>query len=54
MFGVVVHANIVAMILSEDYVNSLTDLQKYAIAFMVCFFTVALFIKIDRNLPALV
>lgn len=52
MFGVVVHANIVAMILKEDYVNALTNWQKYAIAFLVCFLTVALFIKIDRNLPA--
>jgi len=52
MFGVVVHANIVAMILKEDYVDALNDWQKYTIAFLVCFFTVALFIKIDRNLPA--
>jgi hypothetical protein len=40
------------MILSEDYVNALTDWQKYTIAFIICFLTVALFIKIDRNLPA--
>jgi CHASE2 domain-containing sensor protein len=52
MFGVVVHANIVSMILNEDYVSALTKWQKYAIAFLVCFFTVALFITIDRNLPA--
>jgi 4-amino-4-deoxy-L-arabinose transferase-like glycosyltransferase len=52
MFGVVVHANILSMILSEDYVNELTDWQKYAIAFIVCFFTVALFIIIDEHLPA--
>lgn len=52
MFGVVVHANIVAMILNEDYINALIEWQKYAIAFLVCFFTVALFIKIDRNLPS--
>jgi CHASE2 domain-containing sensor protein len=52
MFGVIVHANIVSMILNEDYVNALAEWQKYTIAFLVCFFTVALFIKIDRNLPA--
>ncbi len=52
MFGVVVHANIVAMILNEDYVNALTEWQKYAIAFLICFFTVALFITIDVKLPA--
>ncbi len=52
MFGVVVHANILAMILNEDYVNELADCQKYFIAFIVCLLTVALFIFIDRKLPA--
>lgn len=51
MFGVVVHANIVAMILNEDYVNELAEWQKYAIAFIVCFLTVMLFITIDYKLP---
>ncbi|MEQ1587812.1 MAG: CHASE2 domain-containing protein [Cyclobacteriaceae bacterium] len=51
MFGVVVHANIVAMILNEDYVNELAPWQKYAIAFIVCFLTVMLFITIDYRLP---
>jgi CHASE2 domain-containing sensor protein len=52
MFGVVVHANIVAMILNQDFVTELTDWQKYFIAFLVCFLTVALFIFIDAKLPA--
>jgi len=52
MFGVVVHANILAMILNEDYINELTDLQKYLIAFLVCMLTVALFILIDKKIPA--
>ncbi len=51
MFGVVVHANIAAMILNEDYVNELADWQKYLIAFVICFFTVALFKIIDEKLP---
>jgi CHASE2 domain-containing sensor protein len=51
MFGVVIHANIVAMILNEDYVNELADWQKFAIAFIFCFFTIALFIRIDEKLP---
>jgi len=51
MFGVVVHANIVAMILNEDYVNELAEWQKYAIAFLMCFLTVALFMLIDEKLP---
>jgi CHASE2 domain-containing sensor protein len=52
MFGLVVHANAVAMILNEDYVNQLGDMQKYLIAFLVCFFTVILFIIVDEKLPA--
>jgi len=51
MFGVVVHANIVAMILNEDYVNELTEWQQFVVAFVVCLLTVALFILIDRKLP---
>ena len=51
MFGVVVHANIVAMILNEDYVDELTEWQQIAIAIIICFFTVSLFITIDTRLP---
>jgi CHASE2 domain-containing sensor protein len=51
MFGLVVHANAVAMILNEDYVNELEEWQKYLIAILVCFFTVALFHLIDEKMP---
>src|SRR5258706_3090069 len=51
MFGVVVHANIVAMILNEDYVGELTDWSKIAIATILGILTVALFIVIDEKLP---
>jgi len=51
MFGPVVHANAVAMILNEDYVDELPGWSQIAIAFMVCLLTVALFILIDTNLP---
>jgi CHASE2 domain-containing sensor protein len=51
MFGLVVHANIVAMILNEDYVNQLQEWTLYAIAFFVCFLNVALFGWIDRKFP---
>ena len=51
MFGVVVHANIVAMILNEDYVEELKGWQQWAIAIIICFFTVSLFIVIDTRLP---
>lgn len=51
MFGPVVHSNVVAMILNEDYVNVLSDWQKYLIAIITCFLTVALFMVIDDKLP---
>lgn len=51
MFGLVVHANIVSMILEEDYINTIGEWTRYLIAFLVCLLTVALFILIDRNLP---
>ena len=41
----------VTMILNEDYVDELSIWSKYAVAFLVCLFTVALFIFIDRKLP---
>jgi CHASE2 domain-containing sensor protein len=51
MFGPVVHANAVAMILNEDYVDQIPPWAQYFIAFLVCLLTVALFIYIDRRLP---
>lgn len=51
MFGPVVHSNVVAMILNEDYVDVLPEWQKYLIAIFVCFLTVALFMTIDEKLP---
>jgi CHASE2 domain-containing sensor protein len=51
MFGLVLHANVVAMILNEDYINTIPDWAEYVIAFIVCLFTVELFILIDKKLP---
>ncbi len=51
MFGVVVHANIVAMILNEDYVDELPGWVQIGIAIVVCFLTVISFILIDKGLP---
>lgn len=52
MFGVVVHANIVSMILTGDYVNEMADWQEFAMAFLVCILNVALFSLINTRLPA--
>jgi CHASE2 domain-containing sensor protein len=51
MFGVVVHANIVSMILSGDYINEMPDWLEYAMAILFCFMNVALFSIISRELP---
>jgi CHASE2 domain-containing sensor protein len=49
MYGVVVHANIVSMILAEDYINELEPWQEYAIAFVLVFLNVMLFTYITQR-----
>lgn len=51
MFGLVVHANIIAMILNEDYVDEFADWLLYTIAFISCLLIVALFNWIDHKSP---
>ncbi len=51
MFGLVVHANVVAMILNEDYVAEVADWLEVIIAIITCYLTVLLFITIDKKLP---
>jgi CHASE2 domain-containing sensor protein len=51
MFGLVVHANIIAMILNEDYIEEMADWVPFTIAFITCYFIVALFIFIDKKAP---
>jgi CHASE2 domain-containing sensor protein len=51
MYGVVVHANAVSMILNEDYVGNLDTIDEYLIAFVVCFLNVALFSLITHKNP---
>jgi CHASE2 domain-containing sensor protein len=51
MFGLVVHANIIAMILNEDYIEELEEWHQYAIAFITCLLTVALLAKVDEWWP---
>lgn len=52
MYGVVVHANIISMILDEDYINELYDWQEILIAVLVCWMNVVLFGYITRKIPA--
>jgi CHASE2 domain-containing sensor protein len=51
MYGVVIHANAVSMILNEDYVDELAEWQEYLLAFIICLLNVALFSLINRRAP---
>lgn len=51
MFGPVVHANAVAMILNEQYIDEIPAWLQLTIAFVFCWLTVALFAWMDVNLP---
>jgi len=46
MYGVVVHANVISMILHEDYINYLPNFLNALIAFILCYLNVALFLYI--------
>ena len=51
MFGVVVHANIISMILREDYVEQMANWQEILMAVVLCLLNVALFSLINTKLP---
>lgn len=51
MFGAVVHANIVSMILNEDYINQMAQWQEVLMAIIICLLNVALFSLINTRLP---
>ncbi|MEO7989023.1 MAG: CHASE2 domain-containing protein [Chryseolinea sp.] len=53
MFGLVIHANIIAAILNEDYVDQLSTAEEVAIAFIICLLNVALFSVINRKWPVM-
>ncbi|ANQ50766.1 CHASE2 domain-containing protein [Flammeovirga yaeyamensis] len=49
MYGVVVHANIISMILDGNYVDEMSDSFSYILAFLVCYFNAIIFIWIVEN-----
>ncbi len=51
MYGGVIHANIVSMILNEDYVFYLVEWQKYVIAILGLFINIMMFSWIYKKLP---
>ena len=51
MFGVVIHANIVSMILDQDYIGKQSRFSSTITALVICFLTVVFFTWIYRRLP---
>jgi len=43
MYGAVIHANIISMILDEDYVYKINETTQFIIAFILCYINVFLF-----------
>lgn len=51
MYGGVIHANIVSMILDEDYINGMSGNQEIFLAVVILFLNVALFSWIYKKIP---
>jgi CHASE2 domain-containing sensor protein len=51
MFGGVIHANIAAMIMNEDYIDKMTETQAYLLALIILFINVSLFTLIYKLIP---
>ncbi len=51
MFGGVIHANIVAMILNEDYINRMSETKGLIISVVLLYLTVTLFSLIYKTIP---
>ena len=51
MYGVVVHANIISMILNEDYLDQMGESTAWALSVLVCFLNVVVFSIIYYKLP---
>jgi CHASE2 domain-containing sensor protein len=51
MYGPIIHANIVSMIMNEDYIDKMVKWQEIAMAIVLCLLNVALFSLIHIKLP---
>ncbi|WP_462247903.1 CHASE2 domain-containing protein [Ekhidna sp.] len=51
MYGGVIHANIVSMVLNEDYIYYLSDIQSWVLTVIMLFFTIMVFSWIYKKLP---
>jgi CHASE2 domain-containing sensor protein len=50
MYGVHIHANIISMILNEDYINTMPKWLDYVVAFVIAYLTTALFVFLHEKL----
>jgi len=53
MYGVVIHANIINMILSERFVDQMPEWQSFIFSIIICYFTVALLMYVFKKIPLL-
>lgn len=51
MYGGVIHANIISMILNEDYIHQLKEWQSLALGIFICFLNVMAFSWIYKKIP---
>lgn len=51
MFGGVIHANIVAMLLNEDYVDRMSDTQSVIVMVLILYAVIVLFSLIYKTIP---
>ncbi|AZQ64241.1 CHASE2 domain-containing protein [Flammeovirga pectinis] len=49
MYGVVVHANVISMILDESYIDVMPDWLSYFLAFLMCYLNAVIFMWIVEN-----
>jgi len=50
MYGIHVHANIISMILNEDYIEAMPDWANYLITFLIAYIVTALFVFLHAKL----
>ncbi len=49
MSGMAIHANIINMILTKDYINNFPELPTYILSFIICFFHIRWFIILSHK-----
>ncbi|GAB4123777.1 MAG: hypothetical protein OHK0045_03740 [Raineya sp.] len=50
MYGIHIHANIISMILNQDYIDTMPEWLDYLVVFFIAYFTTALFVFLHAKL----